>query len=225
MVLRLIVRTVVWISFTGVILFVCAGTIRWLAAWIYLIEVGTTGIGIGIWLARHDPALLRERMSSLVQREQKAWDKILIIGVFVVFHAWLAFMAIDAVRYRWSLVPAWLQVIGALSILVSMYVSFLTFRENSFAAPVVKIQKERGQKVITTGPYGYVRHPMYAGALFYFIGVPLLLGSSYGLAGVPIFTVVLALRAVMEERTLRAELEGYDAYAARVRYRFVPGIW
>jgi protein-S-isoprenylcysteine O-methyltransferase Ste14 len=90
---------------------------------------------------------------------------------------------------------------------------------------VVKIQRERGQKVVTSGPYRYMRHPMYAGALLFFLGAPLLLGSWWGLAVAPLMVVVLGIRAVLEERTLIAELEGYGDYAARVRYRLVPGVW
>src|SRR5262249_55309685 len=125
----------------------------------------------------------------------------------------------------WSHVPVWTQGLGALGFLVSAYVVYLTFRENTYAAPVVKIQRERGHKVVTTGPYRYVRHPMYAGAIFFLLGTPLLLGSWYGLALAPILIAVLAVRAVLEERTLAAELEGYADYAARVRYRLIPRVW
>ena len=101
----------------------------------------------------------------------------------------------------------------------------LVFQANAFAAPVVKIQEERNQTVATTGPYRFVRHPMYAGGLFYFIGIPLMLGSWLGLAFVPFFIAVFMIRIPIEERMLRKDLAGYDAYAARVRYRLVPGIW
>ena len=89
----------------------------------------------------------------------------------------------------------------------------------------MKIARERGHRVVSTGPYACVRHPMYAGALLFFIGTPLLLGSWYGLAAVPVLTVVLAARAVMEERMLADELPGYRDYATRVRYRLIPGLW
>lgn len=89
----------------------------------------------------------------------------------------------------------------------------------------MKIQKARGQKVVTTGPYRYVRHPMYAGAVLFFLGTPLLLGSWYGIALAPLLIAVLAVRTLLEERTLGAELEGYTEYAARVRYRLIPLIW
>jgi protein-S-isoprenylcysteine O-methyltransferase Ste14 len=98
-------------------------------------------------------------------------------------------------------------------------------RENSYASPLVKVDAERGHKVISTGPYAWVRHPMYGGAILYFIGAPLLLGSWYGLVIGLILIGIMALRAVWEEQTLMAELAGYSDYAKRVRYRMVPGVW
>ena len=99
------------------------------------------------------------------------------------------------------------------------------FRANSYAAPVVKIQKDRGHAIATSGPYATVRHPMYAGAILFLLGTPLLLGSWFGLALAPVIVVGLAVRAVLEERTLSAQFPTYADYAARVRYRFVPLIW
>jgi len=104
-----------------------------------------------------------------------------------------------------------------------MWGAWRTFRENSFAAPVVKLQE--GQKTIDTGPYAIVRHPMYASALALFIGAPLLLGSYLGLVGSVVLILAIAWRAVNEERVLRASLKGYDDYMKRVRYRFAPGVW
>jgi protein-S-isoprenylcysteine O-methyltransferase Ste14 len=121
--------------------------------------------------------------------------------------------------------PVWLQWIGALMIVGCLILVVFTFRENTYAAPVVRVQSERGHDVVTTGPYGYVRHPMYSGALLYLAGVPLLLGSWIGLAMTPLFIAMLGARTIMEERTLMTGLRGYADYVARVRYRFMPGIW
>jgi protein-S-isoprenylcysteine O-methyltransferase Ste14 len=129
------------------------------------------------------------------------------------------------VRFGWSHVPPWLQAVGAIGVALCMLLAFLTFRENSYAVPVVRVQRERGQHVVSTGPYGYVRHPMYTGAVCLFVGAPLLLGSWFGLALASLLVALLAARAVLEERTLADELEGYRDYAARVRYRFVPLVW
>jgi protein-S-isoprenylcysteine O-methyltransferase Ste14 len=225
MIASLVVKTLIWIAFMAVLLFVPAGTIWWPQAWLLLLELGVTGLLIGGWLYVHDPALLAQRMGSPVQREQPAWDRIFMVCVLLFFCAWLAVMGLDAVRFRASHVPVWAQGVGAAAILASQYVFWLVFRANSYAAPVVKIQKDRGHAIATTGPYAYVRHPMYAGAILLLLGIPLLLGSWYGLGLAPVLMVGFAIRAVLEERTLSAQLPGYADYAARVRYRFVPLIW
>jgi len=225
MIRRLIWQSAVWFACMAALLFIPAGTADWPAAWIYLAEMGLATLVITAWLARYNPALLAERMSPLIQRDQKKWDKLLMIVLIVLWCAWFMLMGLDAVRYGWSAVPPWAQALGALAILVAMYIFFLTVRVNSFAAPVVKIQTERGHKVVSDGPYAIVRHPMYAGALLLFAGTPLLLGSWWGLALAPVITVLLAARAVLEERTLARELDGYAEYAARVRYRLIPLVW
>jgi protein-S-isoprenylcysteine O-methyltransferase Ste14 len=134
-------------------------------------------------------------------------------------------MGLDAKRFHWSGVPLALQITGFGLICLGGYVVWLTFKENSYAAPVIKIQKERGHLVVSTGPYAHVRHPMYAGALLFIAGMPLLLGSWWGFAAGAVLTLLIAVRAVLEERTLAAELAGYADYAARVRYRLVPRVW
>jgi protein-S-isoprenylcysteine O-methyltransferase Ste14 len=225
MVVKLVVQTLGWIAFTSVLLFGSAGTLRWPAGWFFVLEEGLLALAVGLWLARNDPALLAERLSPIVQRDQKRWDKLLMVVVFITFNGWLVLMALDAVRFGWSKLPFPAPIFGAILIFLSVFIAWLTFRENSYAAPVVKLQHARGQRVISSGPYRYVRHPMYAGAILYFFGAPLLLGSLYGLAMVPLLIAVLAVRALNEERTLAAELDGYREYAARVRNRLVPLIW
>jgi protein-S-isoprenylcysteine O-methyltransferase Ste14 len=225
MVGKLIIQTLVFYALTAVLLFAAAGTWRWPQAWIFIIEMIATGIAISVWLARHDPGLLAERMSSPIQRGQAIGDKLILLFICVAWPAWLVLIALDAKRWHLSHLPVWVQVAGALLILVAMYACYRTFRENSFAAPVVKIQKERGQTVVTTGPYAIVRHPMYAGAGLMFFGIPMLLGSAWGLALGPAWYLLLALRIPLEERVLRENLAGYDDYARRVRWRLLPGVW
>jgi protein-S-isoprenylcysteine O-methyltransferase Ste14 len=179
---------------------------------------------MGVALAKRDPGLMNERLRPPIQKTQTAADKILLSILLLGIFAWLALMGLD-IRFGWSPVPVWAQAIGMLILLVGILICYLTMLENSFAAPVVKIQDERGQKVITTGPYAYVRHPMYAGAILYFAGTALLLGSWWGLASVLVFIVLLAIRTFIEEKTLRTGLRGYDDYAARVRYKLIPMVW
>jgi len=118
-----------------------------------------------------------------------------------------------------------LNVVGGALVIAGFLATIVVFGENSFAAPVVRVQPERGQRVIDTGPYAVVRHPMYAASVLYLVGTPLLLGSWYGLLVVPLMVAGIALRAVFEERLLKRELPGYAEYTMRVRHRLVPGVW
>src|SRR5262249_17080073 len=139
-------------------------------------------------------------------------------GIHRVHQSWLVLMALDAKRWELSHMPDALKVVGAVLIPVGFFIVWLTFRENSFAAPVIKIQKERGQHVISTGPYAIVRHPMYAGGALYMIGMPLLLGSGLGLLVLPLILGALSVRIFIEEATLPKGLPGYGEYTRRVRY-------
>ncbi|MCX6046904.1 MAG: isoprenylcysteine carboxylmethyltransferase family protein, partial [Chloroflexi bacterium] len=190
-------------------LFLAAGTVAWPAGWVFLILFFGFTIALSRWLISHNPGLLTERMTGVGKSDQKAWDKVFFGVANVIFLAWLIVMPLDAVRFHWSHVPIWLQVVGALLLLSSFYWFFLTFRENSYLSPAVRIQNDRGQTVVSTGPYQYVRHPMYATAIILLVGATLLLGSWFGLSLVLILIIAIALRALQEERTLRAELPGY----------------
>lgn len=225
MIARLIINTGGWLVLMGALLFAAAGTIHWPAGWVFLAEMALLGIGSGLWLARRDPALLAERMSLFVQRGQARWDQVFMTCAGLVWLAWMVLLALDAQRFQWSVVPLWLQVLGGVGMAVSIVFVCFVFRENSYASPVVKVQRERGHHVIDTGPYAYVRHPMYSGAIVYLAGMALLLGSWWGVACVPLLAAGLGYRAVREERTLAAQLGGYDAYLTRVRYRLVPYVW
>src|SRR5580692_7367944 len=145
--------------------------------------------------------------------------------VILLWLGWLILMGLDAVRFRWSVMPKWLQLIGVVGIVLSFWICYCTFRENTFLAPVVRIQKERGHKVISTGPYSIVRHPLYAGALLLMPATSLLLGSWYGVLGSVVVAAGVVIRTLMEEKTLLRELEGYPEYARRVRYRLIPFAW
>ncbi|CDX28068.1 conserved membrane hypothetical protein [Mesorhizobium plurifarium] len=224
MISRLVFQTFIWFGVMGALMFLSAGTLRWTAAWVYIVVMVGLSLTMGVALARRDPGLMNERLRPPIQKTQTAADKILLSILLIGIFAWLVLMGLDT-RFGWSAAPVWVQVIGALVLLVGIWICYLTMLENSFAAPVVKIQDERGQKVITTGPYGYVRHPMYAGAILYFAGTALLLGSWWGLAAVLAFILLLAIRTFIEEKTLRTGLQGYDDYAARVRYKLIPMVW
>jgi protein-S-isoprenylcysteine O-methyltransferase Ste14 len=209
----------------GLVLFLAAGTIAWPAGWAFLILFLGFTVAISLWLLRHSPGLLTERMTGMGKSDQETWDKVFYALANVLFLAWLVSMPLDAVRFGWSHVPVWLQALGALMLLGSFYLFFLTFRENAYLSPAVRLQSERGQRVVSSGPYQYVRHPMYATAIIFLVGATFLLGSWYGLILALVLIVGIAFRAVQEERTLRAELPGYDEYMAQVKYRLIPYVW
>lgn len=208
----------------GLVLFLAAGTVVWLSGWVFLVLFFGFVIALTQWLLRHNPGLLTERMTGIGKPNQPVWDRVFFAAMELAFLAWLVLMPLDAVRFRWSQMPGWLQVVGAVILFCSFYLFFLTFRENPYLSPAVRVQTERGQTVISTGPYRYVRHPMYAAVVPFIVGTTFLLGSWYGLLGL-ILVVGIAFRAVREERVLRLELPGYEAYMARVKYRLIPYVW
>jgi protein-S-isoprenylcysteine O-methyltransferase Ste14 len=222
---KVLLQIVLLLLVFAAVLFGAAGTWDWPSGWAFLALFGVLSAALSLWLAAADPALLAERMKSPVQKAQKPWDRIFLGVVAVAYFAWLLLMAIDARRLQWSHVRLWAQVVGALLIVASNLGVAWVFRTNSFAAPVIKMQAERNQTVISSGPYAVVRHPMYAFGLLQFVGGPLMLGSWWGLAVLPPFVLGLAARTLGEEKMLKAELAGYEAYAARVRWRFAPGLW
>ena len=187
---KFIRRTVVSLLFLGVLLFGAAGTLNWPEAWLYLALASVISLGAGLWMARNDPALLSERLRSPFQREQKRWDKAVMAVMLALWIGWLILMGLDQ-RYHWSNVPTAFKAIGLALIALGSYLVMLTLKANSYAAPVVKIQMGRGHAVATSGPYAYVRHPMYAGALLFLAGVPLLLGSWWDLPHRPPLSLLL----------------------------------
>ena len=221
---KLVTQTLLWLAITGALLFALAGTIRWPEAWAFLALWLAGGLISGLSLAKQNPDILKERLRPPMQKAQKDWDRPLLLAILVGWAALHIVAGLDA-RYDLSAVPCWLEVAGSIGFMLSIYVFHIVMRENTYASAVVKVDTERGHKVISTGPYAWVRHPMYGGAIFYFIGAPLLLGSWYPLIVGIVLIGILALRAVWEEQTLAAELPGYADYAQRVRYRMVPGVW
>ena len=209
----------------AVLLFGPAGTLAWPAAWAFLILFFGPLLLIIRALARDDPALLDERMKPLIQKGQPLWDKIILTSFVVLVASWLILMGFDAGRFRWSAMPAGLQWLGAVGILISMWICSRTVQENRFLANVVKIQTERGHEVATKGPYGYVRHPLYAATLLLLPSAALILASWLGLAATIPLASVLILRTALEDRELHRRLDGYAVYAQRVRCRLIPLVW
>jgi protein-S-isoprenylcysteine O-methyltransferase Ste14 len=224
MIAKWLLQTLIWIVAMGALLFAPAGTLRWPTAWLFLATMAAIGLSGGGWLARTDPALLAERMRPMMRAGQPAADRIFIVVFGVTALIWLVAMGLDA-RMHASNVPILLQAVGFAMLVGSSVFIMWVMRENSFASVVVRLQTERGHRVVTTGPYAWVRHPMYSGIIVFFAGVPLLLGSWWGVAITPLFAVLLALRAGIEERALIVGLPGYADYTTQVRYRLAPGLW
>jgi protein-S-isoprenylcysteine O-methyltransferase Ste14 len=222
---KLLLQIALMLAVYGVLLFGAAGTLDWPSAWAYLAVLGGSSLAVSLWLAWADPALLAERMKPPIQKDQKAWDKLFfaICGAMVL--GWLVLTGLDARRFGWSHVPVGFQVLGAVLTVLSFLGIAWVYRTNSFAAPVIKMQQDRKQTVISTGPYAFVRHPMYGFGSFTLIGGPLMLGSLWGIAALLPIAAALHWRTLGEERMLKAELSGYEDYARRVRWRYAPGIW
>jgi protein-S-isoprenylcysteine O-methyltransferase Ste14 len=224
MIRRLLIQNVIWIVGMGALLFASAGTLHWPAAWVFLGTMAVLGLISGLWLARIDPALLAERMNPMMQGAQPASDKIFMVVFGFAALSWFILIGLER-RANVSDMPVALQTLGLLLLVLSTGFVLWVMRENSFAAPVIKIQTERGHRVIDSGPYAWVRHPMYSGTILFFAGMPLLLGSWWGLIMAPLFVVLFGFRARLEERALVAGLPGYADYLTRVPYRLIPGIW
>ncbi len=201
-----------------------AGTMDWPAGWAYLAVISGSMVALTMSLARRDPALLAERMRGTAQKGQPLWDKIYASSLQIIWFGWLILMGLDR-RFGWSDMPAWFNWAGDASVALGFWIIHRTFRENSFLSPAVRIQEERGHKVVSTGPYAVVRHPMYAGAIFLFVGTGLALGSWWGLLIGLLLELSVASRILGEEQVLRAGLAGYADYARQVRYRLIPFVW
>lgn len=224
MIAKLLLQNSLFLVAMAAVLFASAGTLHWPGAWAFLTTSAVLGPACGLWLARTDPALLAERMRLTARDEQPAADKKFMLAFVAAALIWFVAMGIDR-RMHASDVPLALQVLGLAIYLLSTGHIQWVFHENSFAAPVVKVQAERDHHVISTGPYAWVFHPIYSSVMLFFVGAPLLLDSWWGVAMAPLFAVLFAVRAGIEERALIAGLPGYADYTAQVRYRLVPGLW
>ncbi|MEO6918745.1 MAG: isoprenylcysteine carboxylmethyltransferase family protein [Collimonas sp.] len=209
----------------AVMLFI-AGDWLWIQGWIWGVWFIVLCWSATIYLYVKDQDLLRERLKPMNNAGQKKDATYLVYMFGLLYAAWSILIPLDAKRYMWTAgFPASLEVLGALLLAGALFFIFRTFSDNTFASGLIRVQSERKQKVISTGVYGFVRHPMYLGATLLFIGTPLLLGSFWGLATSPVLVFLLALRTLGEEKMLVNELDGYVEYKLKVRYRFVPFVW
>ncbi|HVP22201.1 MAG TPA: isoprenylcysteine carboxylmethyltransferase family protein [Anaerolineaceae bacterium] len=207
----------------GVLLFFPAGRLDWIQAWAFILAFGGFLTFYGLWVVRNDPGQITER--SHTGQNTKTWDKAILAVYTLLLLAMLILAGLDASRFRWAVAPLALQILGWLGAAFAGFVIFRTAGVNTYLSRTVRIQDDRGQKVIDTGPYARVRHPMYLGVIILMVSIPLLLGSLWALIPGGLIGILFIFRTALEDRTLFKELSGYSDYASRVRYRLIPGIW
>jgi protein-S-isoprenylcysteine O-methyltransferase Ste14 len=206
----------------GAILFIAAGRLDWPEAWIFLAIYLAGTLSFGLWVLRHNPDVINER--GRVGKNAKSWDKVIRIFYAICLLGILVLTGLDA-RFAWSSVPLWAKILGGIGFIISLLLAFSAMMANTFLSTFVRIQDDRGHTTVSSGPYRFVRHPMYAGSLFMYWGMPLLLGSWWALIAGGLNMIVLVVRTALEDKTLQAELPGYKEYVKKVHYRLIPGIW
>jgi len=205
-------------------LFGSAGRLDWTRGWIYAALYSAGMAAIGVVVSRSNAALMEER-AKWRHKDTKRFDKIFVATYVPLTYIQPAVAGMDAVRFGWSSMPFPLVYAGAAVLALAMALIAWTLAVNRYAETTVRIQTDRGHTVVTSGPYRFVRHPMYAGAIGMNLATPLILGSVWALAVSGCISVLFIWRTALEDRTLRRELSGYEEYAARTRYRLLPGAW
>ena len=206
----------------AVLILLPAGSLSYWQAWVYLAVFFLVSILITLYLIKNDPALLERRMRGGPTAEARPSQKIIMLFLSIGFIALIVVPALDH-RYGWSQLPSIVSIVGNVLVVIGFYLIALVYRENTFTAATIQIAKD--QKVISTGPYAIVRHPMYGSALLYLLGTPLALGSYWGVLVFLGIIPFLIWRILDEEQALAKDLPGYTEYQRRVRYRLLPMIW
>ena len=221
-----------WLRFAAftlllpMVLFIAAGRLNWVWAWVYVGITVFFSLASRIIVIRTNPDLIAERAQSLEREDIRGWDRVILF--FLLLVGPLAMMIVAGLdeRFGWSPQITLTPRLVALAVMVSGYVvGTWAMAVNRYYSAVVRIQKDRGQTVVTDGPYRFVRHPSYATGIVASLMIPILLGSLWALIPTSLVAVVTIIRTALEDRTLLEELDGYKEYAARVRYRLLPGVW
>lgn len=204
------------------IFFIPAWSLRFWEGWVYMAIMGAASAAIILYLARHDDALIGRRLKAGPVAEKERSQKVIqtltaAAGVILLLVPGFDF------RWQWSDVPMTLIVLGDIGVMAGYVIIFLVFRENTYASSIVEVAEN--QKVVSTGPYAVVRHPMYVGAIVLFLATPLALGSWWAFIPAIVLSAIIAVRLIDEERFLVTHLPGYDDYRRKVRDRLIPGLW
>ena len=220
--LQLLASTVGAILFMGVLLFPPAGTLNYWQAWVFIAVFIVGTMLPTVYLAARYPAALQRRLAAGPWAETRLAQKLIYIGIIVSVVAVGVLSALDF-RFGWSTLPTAVVVIGNALVLVGLLLTEVVIIQNNYAAATITVEAD--QPVVDTGLYGVVRHPMYVGALIMMAGMPLALGSYWGLLAMIPGVLVFVARITDEEKALHQELDGYDEYTEKVQYRLVPGVW
>ncbi len=223
---KAILRFAIYLLLMPLALFLSAGTLNWTMAWVLIGFTIAFTVFSRVIVARKHPDLLAERARFAEAEDAKRWDRLFVI--YVALYGQIVVWVVAGLdwRFGWSLpVPAAWQVAGLAVIVLGYCVGAWAMAVNRFFSAVVRIQKDRGHTTVTTGPYRYVRHPSYIGWILAYLAIPVFLGTLWALVPVGVTAILTVVRTALEDRTLLAELDGYQDYAEHVRYRLVPGVW
>jgi protein-S-isoprenylcysteine O-methyltransferase Ste14 len=216
---KTVISTLQLIVGLGIMLFVPAWTIDFWEAWVYLGVFGIAVMLINAYLFNNDPKLLEARLNR-TEKERK--QKRIQLYIFISYMGIFFLSSLDH-RFMWSFVPVSIIVAGDILVALGYLIIFIVLRENTFAIATIEVNKD--QKIISTGPYAFIRHPMYLGAIIMLFGTSFALGSWWGLLIFIFITGIIMLRLIEEERYLLKNLSGYNEYCQKVRYRLIPFIW
>jgi protein-S-isoprenylcysteine O-methyltransferase Ste14 len=220
---RLLSRLLLVLGILAALLFLPAGTWRWPQAWALILSFGVLLLLYALWGIYRDPEQLRER--GQIAGNVKRWDKVIMALYTALLPTVFVVAGFDAGRWGWSVVPSAVQALAWAGLALAAALIFWTVATNTYLARFARIQEDRGQAVVTSGPYRYVRHPMYLGILVLFLSLGPALGSWYALVPGLMIDGLFVVRTAKEDQMLREELPGYADYARRVRYRLVVGLW
>ncbi|MGD9001792.1 MAG: isoprenylcysteine carboxylmethyltransferase family protein [Anaerolineae bacterium] len=224
--IRAIIGFALYLFLVPALLFISAGTLNWPMAWLYVALLFASTLGSRLIVLKRNPDTLRERARFTSSQGTKTWDRVLvmIVGLFGP----MATMVVAGLDHRWGwsvIVPQTAQLLAALVVAAGYGLAVWAMVENRYFSAVARIQKDRGQEVVTTGPYRVVRHPSYAGAILASLALPLMLDALWSLIPALLLVVAVVVRTALEDQMLMADLEGYQRYALRTRCRLGPGLW
>lgn len=220
---RISLALICTLIFPVLVLFI-SGNWLWVGGWIFGIWLVVLCYAILLYMYFFDQELYLERTRRHGEGE-KGWDRYFMYQLYIGFTLWFIISPLDE-RFKWTVNFPWsMEVIGLIFLVVCFYLFLKSFMFNTYLSPLVRIQKERDQKVISTGVYAWVRHPMYLGAILFFLGGPMLMGSIYGMIIGIVMSLSVVARTLGEEKMLVEELEGYVDYKKKVKYRLIPYLW